>query len=90
MGDHNELGKSITNIVRKLAAASKLRFVCPQEGNKAFKTSFGFKHPPRPPPLLFVLIALNISEVEDRLDIDKAKGLETGKRQFPNKNGSFE
>ena len=48
MGDHNELGKSITNFVRKLAAASKLRFVCPQEGNKAFKTSFGFKHHPRP------------------------------------------
>ena len=79
MGDHNELGKSITNIVRKLAAASKLRFVCPQEGNKAFKTSFGFKH--HLTPLLFVLNARNISEVEDRLDIDNAEGLERGNFQ---------
>ena len=36
---------------------------------------------PPPPPLLFVLNARNLSEVEDRLDIDNAEGLERGNFQ---------
>ena len=88
MGHHKKLGKTIRNIVRKLSTASKLRFLCPQDRNKALKTSFGFGRLSTT-PLLFDLNARNLSEAQDRLDIDKAGGLETGKRQFPNKNGSF-